>query len=365
MKKMMSLIIALLLVANLSGCGVGSEDTKLFAGYRYYYSDGGLSGFEEHSYEYDKKGNLVKECVYYNGYLTSYSVIEYSDGCAVISSYSNHDKLQSVRELFEDGSLKSELLYGYSDEPESYTEYDESGLKVFKESYKYDYHVDYEYDGSGNLIKETETDHEEGCVKIYETEYDADGTMIRRTVTYPDGSSVVDRETEIVTEGNVRTLLERSSNGELRYKTVEEYDADGNLLKSVIYNAEDDSILSSNEYKYDEDGRVVENTYFFMETSVTRYEYADEGYICKETVSRTGMMSDEPYGDGSDAYEAEITNVTYYDADGDVTRTEYLVNGGIRGYAVYTYEYVNVRGAAVFDYRDEELELDPRATIVY
>jgi antitoxin component YwqK of YwqJK toxin-antitoxin module len=356
----------MLLMMSLAGCSKETgEETRLFAGYVSYYADGGISSFEEHSYEYDKNGVLVKENVYYNGFLSSYSVIEHTDGHIVESVYDNHDKPQSVRELYEDGSLKSELSYGYSDEPETYIEYDESGLMIFKESYKYNYQVEYEYDKSGNLMRETETDHDSSGVKVYKTDYDAAGVAILRTVTYPDGSMVIDRDVDIHTEGSVRMILESGMDGELKYSTTEEYDDDGYLMRSVTYDATDFSVLSSNEYKYDSEGRVIEKTYFFMDTTVTEYEYADEGYVSKESVTFPRMISNEPYGDGSDCYEVKYTNVTYYDADGSITRKETLMDGVITGYSEYIYETVNIRSGTTYDYRDKDRELDPRSTVVY
>ena len=358
--------MVMLLVMSLAGCGgEPGEETRLFAGYVSYYADGGISCFEEHSYEYDKNGDLVKENVYYNGNLSSYSVFEYTDGNKVESVYDNNDKPKTVREYYEDGSVKSELSYGYSDEPETYIEYDEEGLQIFKESYKYNYQVEYEYDKSGNLMRETETDHDSSGVKVFKTDYDAAGIAILRTVTYPDGSMVIDRDVEIRTEDGVRVIIERGIDGELKYRTTEEYDEGGYLIRSITYDAQDDRILSSNEYKYDSEGRVIEKTYFFMDTTVTEYEYADEGYLCKESVTSPRMVSNEPYGDGSDAYEVQYTNVTYYDADGDITRKETLMDGVITGYSEYIYETVNVSGRATYDYRDKDRELDPRSTVVY
>ena len=366
MKKLISLIMVMLLTISLAGCGKeAGEETRLFAGYVSYYADGGISSFEEHSYEYDKNGNLVKESVYYNGSLSSYSVIEYTDGNKVESVYDNHDKPKTVREFYEDGSVKSELSYGYSDEPETYIEYNESGLMVFKESYKYDYQVEYEYDKSGNLMRETETDHVSSGVRVCKTDYDVTGISILRTITDSDGSTFIDRYVDIHTEGSVRMILERDIDGEIRYRTTEEYDGDGYLVRSVTYDARDDSVLSGTEYKYDSEGRVIEKKYLFMDTTVTEYEYADEGYLCKESVTYPRMVSNEPYGDGSDSYEVKYTNVTYYSADGDITRKETLMDGVLTGYSEYIYETVSVRRGTTYDFRDDKRELDPRSLIVY
>ena len=369
MKKLSGIFLIMLLTVNLAGCGYGTRNqTKLFAGFCSYYADGGLSSFEEHSYEYDAKGNLVKECVYYNGYLNSYSEFDYDSGDAVETVYDNNDRIKAVRELYDDGSLKSEKTYNYKGEPEGYAEYDESGLEILKEVYgSYNYRVEYEYDENGNVVKETETDLDEnGNLKdVYETIYDTDGNLIRRMITYPDGSSTVSSYTETEEDGNDRIRLQYDGEGTLRYRFEENLNDEGHLLKTECYLAEDDSLLSSKEYEYDDEGRVITFIYFFRDETVTGYEYSDEGYLCKESVSYPRMVSNEPYGDGSDSYEVLYTRVTYYDADGDITRTENLYDGTIIGYSEYYYEHVNAGRNTSYDYRDEKRELDPRAQVVY
>ena len=125
---------------------------------------------------------------------------------------------------------------------------------------------------------------------------------------------------------------------------------------------------------YDEEIYDYVDTYTFSYTfpgiskydsSTSRYEYADEGYLCKESRTYERPYSSEPYGDGSDSYMQEFTDVTFYNEAGEETRTERYMGTKLTGYSEYIYEDVNVRRGAVYDYRDNKRELDPRSTIVY
>ena len=73
------------------------------------------------------------------------------------------------------------------------------------------------------------------------------------------------------------------------------------------------------------------------------------------------------YGDISDAELTEVITVNYYNADEEMTRTEYLVGGELSSYTEYYYEDVEVKSGSKckFDFRDKDRKLDERAYIVY
>ena len=369
MKKLISLMMVMLLALNLAGCGITGEKTRLLAAHLSYYADGGLSCFYEYSYEFDKNGRLVKELEYRNGnlYTTAETVYD-TDGTSVRTVTDVRGKIETVEEYDKDGVRLSESTYGYTGEVEKYCEFDKDGkmtLKVSRGSYNYT--VRYEYDESGNLVRTYEESRDEnGNLKSsYEEIYDETGQRIRQDVTDADGNTRTTMEAIIETEGNHRTVLE-CYDGEVRYRIEEEYDEDGNLLKSVSYSEDDGEILQSHEYTYDDKNRVIEDVYYSMyNSSTSRYEYADEGYMCKESRTYERPYSSEPYGDGSDSYMQEFTDVTFYNEAGEEIRTEHYMGSKLTGYGEDIYEEVNVRRGAVYDYRDDKRELDPRSTIVY
>ena len=377
MKKLLSIILTGLMAVNLAACGnsgSSGDEIKLPTGFFQHYTDGGLSAFGEYTYEFDRHGNIIKECYYSGGNL--YSSIERSFTASGIqkdeSVYTRGEKLETYKEFDGDGNLARETTYSYTGDIDKINEYNSDGLIVYKESFSYSHYiVRYEYDENGTLVKQYEEDYDENDnIKfIYEDEYDSEGNNIRRTVTDADGnSSEVLSNEEVLNDGNKRIILDYGANGEVRYRTEEEYDDNGNLLSKITYVVyEDNRILSCEEFTYDDEGRVIDRIYGFMGETEYRYEYADEGYMCKESIIKYDMVYSEGFSDGSDGVIAEIVTVNYYDADGDKTRTERYVSGKLTSYAEWTFEYVNPRNVKgkTLDYRDEDRELDPRALVVY
>ncbi|MBP5554255.1 MAG: hypothetical protein J6X94_05215 [Lachnospiraceae bacterium] len=373
MKKLLCVLIILAITVNLAACGLSNpfakDDPKLLTGVCGYYSDGGLSYFTEYSYEYDSDGNLVKECEYRNGYINTTGDLVYDPSGSYTESVRDYrDNPLSEAEYDKNGNLTSETIYEFG-KIRSHTEFDENGSPVFKEAYYGDtyYTVEYEYDESGKLYKEKETDHDEsGSVTFrYEDLYDPDGNMIQRTIFGADGIARIVSRTEIIKEGNTTTLEEYGESGALRYRTVLDHDDAGNVISQISYDVSDGSILSSEEYSYDEKGRVIEYIYTFRDRTVTEYEYSDEGYLFKETISTQRWLSDEAYGDGSDATLRGVVTVNQYDADGDILSSHRFVDGVLSGYTEYYYEHVDIRPGAEYDYRDDSRVLDPRSTVVY
>ena len=75
MKKLACVLLSAVLMLSLSACS--NQKTRLYAGACTYYADGGLMSFSEYLYKYDKNGNPVKECEYYNGNLNTTIEREY------------------------------------------------------------------------------------------------------------------------------------------------------------------------------------------------------------------------------------------------------------------------------------------------
>lgn len=361
------------LLLSLTACS--GEETRLLAGYCSYYSDGGLMSYCEYSYEFDRSGRLSCVCEYYNGNIRSTKEREYdSSGSCTESEYNSRDELTALREFDKNDILIKETVYAFG-EIETITDYNEDGLMIRKESFKWSHYIaEYEYDDEGNLIKETETDYDDygngELEKVFESIYDSEGEEIQRTVTSSDGSSVVDIRVETEEEDNKKTLYSYGRYDELRFITEKEYDPAGNLLSEVTYyySEGEKDFLSSTTYEYDPEGRVIASVSKTVNDEYRyEYEYSNEGYLYKESTISYKWISEEAYGDGSDAVLMECVSCDCYDADGNITASTYAVGGRTSSRTVYTYENVKVdRGrTSTFDFRDDTRELDWRSTVVY
>ena len=370
MKKLACVLLSAVLMLSLSACS--NEKTRLYAGACTYYADGGLMSFSEYLYKYDKNGNPVKECEYYNGELNTTIERKYDPSGSFTEKKTDfRDNAEYLREYDKNGVLRKETTYGYTGEVEVVTEYNEAGLPIRKESFSSTYTVEYEYDDEGILLKEIETDYDDNNMvdKIYEDIFDSEGEMIQRTITSSDGTTILASRTETVEDGNKKTLNTYGSNDELRYVTEKEYDAEGNLLKEITYSIEngDREFLSSSEYTYDNENRVIDHVYEFVDRTEIKYEYSDEGYMCKESIITEKWVSSQVFSDGSDAVLTKVITVNYYNSDGEKTKSEYIVGGKLSSYTEYYYETVSVKSGSKsqFDFRDRTRKLDDRATVVY
>lgn len=328
MKKLSCVLLSVVLMLSISACS--NEKTRLYAGACTYYADGGLMSFSEYLYKYDKNGNPVKECEYYNGELNTTIERKYDPSGSFTEKKTDfRDNAEYLREYDKNGVLRKETTYDYTGEVEVVTEYNEAGLPIRKESFSSTYTVEYEYDDEGILLKEIETDYDDNneVDKIYEDIYDSDGEMIQRTIISSDGSSVLASRTETVEDGNKKTINSYGSNDELRYITEKEYDEKGNLLKEITYSIENGEreFLSSSEYTYDSENRVINHVFELVDRTEIKYEYSDEGYLSKESIIKEKWISSQVFSDGSDAVLTEVITVNYYNVDEEKTRSEYFV----------------------------------------
>ena len=371
MKKFSCVLLSAVLMLSLAACS--GEEKKLYAGHCTYYPDGGLMNFTEYSYEYDKDGNILNECEYHNGYPYSSTQLVYDKtGTFTESVYNSRDELESLKEFDENGIISKEYQYASDGSVKLEIDYNEEGSMVRKESLDaYHYVVEYEYDESGNLTKQIETDYDDkdDIENIYEYLYDSEGEMIQRTLTSADGSEMVDLIVETVVEGNKTTIYTYGPFDELRFFTEKKYDTHGNLIKEVTYKVEagKNEVLTSEEYTYDSQNRVIDYIYKLSNTTETKYEYSTGGYLEKESIISEKWISLEGYGDGSDAILTECVTINYYNAEGDMTKTENLAGGLLGSYTEYFYENVKIKSGSKskFDFRDRKRKLDPRSMVVY
>ncbi|MCR5802892.1 MAG: hypothetical protein K6G47_01395 [Clostridia bacterium] len=208
-----------------------------------------------YSEEYDDNGNVVKR-VDYNVGNNDYTTLSAYDEEGILRRRRVeldgffYGTLESSFQYDETGNLLKETFTAHYDcsdttrpsyDSEGYVEYEyENGVlvRLFRsqtdyeaDTYTVTSHEEYEYDEQGQLIKTTVyssgTNTEEALECEIFFEYDEEGRLIRKTTSY-----------------------EGKSDEEETY----EYDASGNLIKTV---SDDETVVST----YDADGRKVKDSY--------------------------------------------------------------------------------------------------------
>ena len=231
----------------------------------------------------------------------------------------------TIRSTNYDENGKPSWSYGY--------EYDEDGKKIKETSYKEDGSISmiyrYEYDEKGNLTKEARCDETE-TLRAYDVyEYDENGYVLKMTqysaggvktgykeyfenTTYANKYTGERRSESYDSDGNLSSVYEYNRNGETtkseNYRNGKlwsaeenEYDENGNLIKSSSYDA-DRKFTSYSVYGYNESGKRIKISEYDGDDKLTGY---------------TEIKRDGKY----------VLSETVYDADGNKTEyTEYLEN---------------------------------------
>ena len=221
---------------------------------------------------YDKEdGRLYRE-VYYN---------------------SNGLKYQSIIYEYDGfGRLAKQIELGENDAPVSYSafEYNDDGLKTAMlyyaatgpEEYEFSYRIDYEYDGSGNCVREQRTENdvtssvtvysyaengalikedryegEEFLLCTYEYEYDENGNSIKCIRhDYMEGVDLEDRYS-YNSDNQVIAVVSYDAEGNTTSRIEYVYDEEGNETKCSVYNAQGElDSATQNEYSYDQAGNI-------------------------------------------------------------------------------------------------------------
>ena len=216
--------------------------------------------------------------------------------------------------------------YSYSYDKYSYTSihslrgtlYDADGTKYGS--------LEYEYDSYNRLIKTTQYNASGGLYWVQEYEF------------YPNKKGW---EQQYVKK---YTTTDYYYDGTQGSKIVEEYDENGNYLKTTFY--ENNKMINSMVYEYDSKGNNVKKTNISSNnkpTDITVFEYDIYGNKTKETYF---YGNGNRYGWVTCTYNTNnnVLNSTYYDADGNIIQTydyEYDKNENItrycdnNGYDVY------------------------------
>ena len=227
-----------------------------------YSGDGSI--WDYYYYDYDEAGNQIWEAYYIDDYCHIWIEREF-DGSG-----------NQTMELRQDRTVTfSQHRY----------EYDEAGRRIRDIVYNADGSIQttngcvYEFDDSGNVTGENWYDQEKGAEGLWywwEGAYDADGNLVTESGTLLDDGSLYQNRGIYTSPDNLFEavgILESSGQYLYQYKHEYGYDAAGNEIKRIIYNA-DGSIREWYEYEYDASGRMLREISYQPDGSLDyQYDY--------------------------------------------------------------------------------------------
>ena len=253
-----------------------SETYDLHDG-RYYIEDFNADGVRFRGTLYDADGNTVrvdeyaadnvkvKETIYRDGAVWYYNVYEYDARGNLIKDSVYHIPVAGMP---DNGIYNPE---NGLDQIATF-EYDEKNNLVCEERYDWDgsllFRATYEYDESGNMVKKSGFNGEQGqfsdffSMQYYSIyEYDQNGNEVKSEYYDPDGSLNYYCTREYDESGReIRTNTYKPS-GALNEYTISEYDAVGNAIKRIAYWG-DDSMNYYTVYEYDRfNSQINQHTY--------------------------------------------------------------------------------------------------------
>lgn len=149
---------------------------------------------------------------------------------------------------------------------------------------------------------------------------------------------------------------ERVMVDEYNHKTTEQYDENGNKIKTITDLYNDGTVDSIGTYEYDEKGNVTKRVISSLDengklesTQTTEYEYDENGNVTKESFKQQDAS-------GKVDWVSEETNK--YDKDGNVTERVFksedgAPDGTIDTVDVYTYEYDSEGNVVEFTHKED------------
>lgn len=195
-----------------------------------YYGPEGLS-----TVEYDAAGNVIKRFSEYTGTTEEY---EYDANNNLIKRTCSYDE-EITLIVYNEYNSRGELIKTTKDLCPGQTvityTYDENGNLLVRDTLQdngINIRDEYEYDENNNCIKATYYSSAwGGSCNIYYWEYDEHGNMTRETHKREDGTVYYVCTYTYDEKGNwTQKITEMDGD---TYQTVQEYDANGNVLKSI------------------------------------------------------------------------------------------------------------------------------------
>ncbi|MCD7819112.1 MAG: tetratricopeptide repeat protein [Lachnospiraceae bacterium] len=303
----------------------------------------------------NKKYLLEEKYIVVDGVSTLLQRYTYNDVGGVLTYYEcDTDSLYSMYETYtydEYGCLLTSDAEHYREGSVTYQEtktYNDGKLMINEYKYLTDdfigYNIEYAYDESGNLIKETWLMNS-GSTQILEYRYE-NGLLVEIcTVAGYSNASIIYYTYD--DKGNLLSQLDVGENDSSHVLMEYTYDENGNVLtESESMDIGKDYLTKDWEYVYvyDEDGKLIEKyvyTFYYSEpgeeevnsTTITEYTYED-GKLLKE-VEYSYRADGTLYDNGVHYTEYE------YDANGNLIESVYLDSEYTELYKyVYTYEAI-------------------------
>ncbi len=262
-----------------------------------YGSDDSLK--YEYVYKYDRHGNLVRE-EYYT-----------ADGCAAWREWAYDEKENLISEeyyvaerrvswkewLYDDNG--NELKYVEYIDPKAYGIQSTLSAVIPKAE-------EYEYDGSGNLVKEIHyrvgmsgdmTDEKKEICDWFEYEYDTSDMRIKEMKYNADGFMDEWSHSEYDEDGNATKITVYNSNDTMMYWTEYGYDTYGNMTKQTRYRT-DGSVSVSTQYRheYDTQGNKIKYIEYGSGGEVAHQEewkYDENSNLVEYIKYREGVMLEQ------------------------------------------------------------------------
>lgn len=273
-------------------------------------------------YEYDAKGNRVKEIIRYDGRDTDW-IIE--------STYDDEGNILSYKEY--DGDILYFREYEYDSDKkltkETLHSIDENENDSITSS------TEYTYDSDKNLIEETRysDDGTESMKTKYE--YNDMGDKVSDSIDFYEYAADTLGYTNVLNEyeyddQNRLSLSTRYEDGQLVSKVVTEYDDNGNILRETKYD-ENDSLESITEYKY-----------------MLLQDYLDSE---KNDITEQEMEENQPIDDETNETEPAETNTVETSGRKAITPKEivFLYDGSINLEKIYYRTSENASWTVFFD----------------
>lgn len=275
-----------------------------------------LSGDEEplnefkYSYkEYDSEQNLIKEVTYTGeGEIETASAYKFDGSNVLIEEihYLNETEVaERIEYKYDENGAHRLIEKTYSDGSKNIQNFSQNGkivkILITNEDNEFEGEIIRELDARGNAVKETVYNYQRKIEQRFICEYDA-GNFLTRLVEFGDNDEFIieklyhynekglmTKETHLSERGklvdmwqweydeNGNTLLQRSNDIIKRYY----YDDNKRLIRDESIHIPAESVISSNNYKYDDKGLLIE---------VESYEMGEQYQVQPAIMARSASI---------------------------------------------------------------------------
>ncbi len=279
-------------------------------------------------YKYSYDGQNCTEKIYYkNGVEKSRTLFKYNAEGRVIeeTEYIDGSNVPHKKYRYENGLQVESVEY----RPEGTVKKHSIVKNGFEEKFEYTYNgelwqsVTGEYDDRGNVISSLFYSHGK-TVKTYSWKYNSNGQVIEETNYSNDGKPSIITVQKYDENGNNIETFEDFKDLNKTQRTVRKFDENGIKLKEhTTYETIDGKWSKSSEYNAETD-EIIKISYKADGTESSRTVYKQkEGKTVQETSYHEGVEQN--------------STKHYYDAYGNLLKTEYVKKGKVTTTVEYQY----------------------------